>query len=230
MRRIEGIESLALPCEIIADIGCDHGKIGYALLKQGLCRKAIETDISAPSLAKARRWFQKMGCEDRADFIVGDGLIPAQNADAAVIAGMGGKMILSILLQSPKIAQGMQYFILQPNKNIEILRASLPKAGYRIAAECIAKEGRRFYPMMRIVHGSDQPYTRLEQELGPINLQNSDPVVLEYAEFRLRVCKQILSQMRTQNCKPGMIEEQEKLEKAFQFFLSSKGEYVKCQQ
>ena len=89
--------ALASPCDVLADVGCDHGQIGLGFLKEGLCKKALMIDISEPSLNKARRLFREEGYEDQAHFLVGDGLLPAGEAQGVVIAGMGGKLIVRLL-------------------------------------------------------------------------------------------------------------------------------------
>ena len=37
----------------VADVGCDHGKLGYYLVSTDRAERVIATDISAPSLQKA---------------------------------------------------------------------------------------------------------------------------------------------------------------------------------
>ena len=53
--------ALASPCDVLADVGCDHGQIGLGFLKEGLCKKALMIDISEPSLNKARRLCREEG-------------------------------------------------------------------------------------------------------------------------------------------------------------------------
>ena len=48
------IAELAGHCECYADIGCDHGRLGAFMLQNDLCHRAQLTDISEPSLKKAR--------------------------------------------------------------------------------------------------------------------------------------------------------------------------------
>ena len=46
-------------CERFADVGCDHGYCAEYMLKNGLCKTAVISDISAASLDKARRLLQE---------------------------------------------------------------------------------------------------------------------------------------------------------------------------
>ena len=74
-------------CGIVADIGTDHGRLGAQLLLTGKCGKVWFSDISAPSLEKARGLIAQRGLQERAEFFVGDGARALPGApDAAVIA------------------------------------------------------------------------------------------------------------------------------------------------
>lgn len=49
----------------VADVGCDHGKLGYYLVSTDRASEVIATDISAPSLAKAEELAKENGCAGR---------------------------------------------------------------------------------------------------------------------------------------------------------------------
>ena len=53
--RLSMIARMVGACECCADIGCDHGRLGAFLLQSGQCRRVQLTDISEPSLDKAKR-------------------------------------------------------------------------------------------------------------------------------------------------------------------------------
>ena len=52
--RLRAIEDLAPACRCFADIGCDHGRLGAQMLLSGRAQRVWFTDISAPSIEKAR--------------------------------------------------------------------------------------------------------------------------------------------------------------------------------
>ena len=96
--RLSMIVRLVGSCERCADIGCDHGRLGAFLLQADRCKSVVLTDVSAPSLNKARRLIRDLGLEDRAEFAVGSGALALDApVDCAVIAGMGGATIAAIL-------------------------------------------------------------------------------------------------------------------------------------
>ena len=88
--RLRAIEDLAPACRCFADIGCDHGRLGAQMLLSGRAQRVWFTDISAPSIEKARVLIRKLGLSDRAVFRVGDGARALdQPPDAAASSGAG---------------------------------------------------------------------------------------------------------------------------------------------
>ena len=139
-RRLKAVAALVSPGLVLADVGCDHGYIGAALLRLNKAEKVVFADISAPSLEKARRLCEKEGLTDRAEFFVCDGTAGIRRADCVVIAGMGGKESIHIL---EECAFEPSFVVLQPMKNLPDVRKYV--AGrYRIISDRIIKDG-KFY-------------------------------------------------------------------------------------
>ena len=57
--RLAALAGLVPPCGYAADIGSDHGLLPAFLLENGICRGVAVTDLSAPSLEKAKELFRK---------------------------------------------------------------------------------------------------------------------------------------------------------------------------
>jgi tRNA (adenine22-N1)-methyltransferase len=136
-QRLQAVADMVPPGSTVADIGCDHGKAAVALIRSGKAQRAICGDISAPSLDKARCLAHECGMEDRVSLRVGDGLAVLQpgEADAAVIAGMGGMLIAAILERGA--ASAPDALVLSPNRDAAKLRRTLVTCGYRIADETL---------------------------------------------------------------------------------------------
>lgn len=135
---------------ILADIGCDHGRFGVQALKECLCKKVIASDISAPSLNKARILAEKCGLENRFEFrCCGgfDGYIERE-ADAAVLLGMGGELIADILESGKYIAQKLSRIVMQPMRGEAELREYLYKNGYHILDEAVCLDAGRYYQLI----------------------------------------------------------------------------------
>ena len=73
--RLSMIARMVGSCACCADIGCDHGRLGAFLLQTGQCKALQMTDISGPSLDKARALMDNLDMADRVRFSVGDGLL-----------------------------------------------------------------------------------------------------------------------------------------------------------
>lgn len=189
--RLSMIASLVGRCQSCADIGCDHGRLGAFLLQSGQCDRVVLSDISAPSLAKARALIERIGLTDRAEFHAGDGIPGWQAAPrAVVIAGMGGATICDIL-SAGRERLGDARLILQPNVAAPQLRGTLSRFGYAISAERVAQDGRRHYIVMMAEPGRSD-YDLRQRVVGPVLLRDMPPELLPYARFRIRVAEKAL--------------------------------------
>ena len=193
--RLSMIARLVGRCECCADIGCDHGRLGASLLQSGLCARMIFTDISEPSLAKARRLIRGLGLEDRAAFAAGDGALALnESADAVVIAGMGGATIAEIVRAGREKLSDAR-LILQPNVAAPQLRQALSECGYQIYDERVVQDGRRNYVVIAARQGRSS-YDERQLVVGPVLLEKLPAELTPYAKFRLRVAKKALGGAR----------------------------------
>ena len=190
--RLTLIAEMAGSCGCCADIGSDHGRLGAFMLQNAYCERVVFTDISAPSLEKAKRLTALLGLSDRADFCVGDGARALnRRVDVAVIAGMGGETISSIIQNAQGHLDGAR-LLLQPNVAAPQLRAALNRGGWRISREALARDGRRIYPIIEAVEGC-QALNEAELEVGPTLLCEKPPLLRDYARFHIRIAEKALS-------------------------------------
>lgn len=189
--RLSMIANIVGRCESCADIGCDHGRLGAFMLQSGLCRRVVLTDISEPSLAKAKCLIGDLNLSDRATFAVGDGAkaLPGR-VDAVVIAGMGGATIADIVREG-RDRLGEARLVLQPNVAAPQLRQVLSECGYAIVDERVARDGRRSYVVIAAEPGQSD-YDFKQRIVGPVLLARMPEELLPYARFRLRVAQKAL--------------------------------------
>ena len=189
--RLSMIARMVGKCECCADIGCDHGRLGAFLLETDQCRQMELTDISEPSLKKARALIHGPGFTDRVRFTVGDGLSALEGKpDVIVIAGMGGATIARILQADFERLHGAR-LVLQPNVAAPQLREALCRLGYAITDERIAQDGRRCYVIIQAEPGKAD-YNLKQLAVGPVLLERLPEELKPYAQFRLRVAKKAL--------------------------------------
>lgn len=190
--RLSMIAEMVGTCISCADIGSDHGRLGAFLLQNRQCESIVLTDISAPSLDKARKLIALLGLEEKTGFCVGDGAKALdRHVDTAVIAGMGGETIAEIIEGADGRLDGAR-LILQPNVAAPYLRGRLNACGYRISREALVRDGRRIYIIIEAAEGC-QALTDMEIEVGPVFLKEKPALLKDYAAFRLRVARKALA-------------------------------------
>lgn len=180
--RMKAIVSLVKPGESVADIGCDHGYISIWLYLSGISPRCIASDINAGPIGIAEENIRAYQAQDGVESRIGAGMtvLDPEEADTAVIAGMGGKTIIGILSESWNIASGM-YFVLSPQSEIDEVRSFLTEKGYCIGSEKFVKEDDKYYTVMRAEYTGGIAELREEQALfGPCLLREKDPLLKEY--------------------------------------------------
>ncbi|MCD8286109.1 MAG: class I SAM-dependent methyltransferase [Clostridia bacterium] len=180
--RIATLTSYLDPCDTFADIGCDHALCTKYMLDNGLCRKAIATDISDKCLQKARDLLAEYALQGRCEFICTDGLDGVPEADEVLVAGMGGEEMARILERRmpPK-------FILQPMRNFAKVREALISHGACILQDTVFKADGYYYVLLKGActgahEGPAEEYTPLELEYGK---GYGSPEVREFLSYEL---------------------------------------------
>ncbi len=166
MNRLEVLLSLIPNCNVLADVGCDHGYLSKYALEKKLCKKVIISDISAKSLEKAIVLLKPYGSKVSSYVCDGFKLYEGQ-ADFAVIAGMGGEEICLILKGVETLPNGL---LLAPQKNNDKVRRLLIELGYKITSDFTFLDG-KFYDVIKAEKGKDS-YTEKEYIFGRDNLKN----------------------------------------------------------
>ena len=112
-KRLELVAGLVTN-KVIADIGTDHGYVPIYLYKQGKIKKAYARDVRKGPLEKCKQNIALYGAEDVIEPRLGSGLIPLKpgEAETAIMAGMGGMLIVHILEDSPAVAESLQELVL----------------------------------------------------------------------------------------------------------------------
>jgi len=171
-----------------ADIGCDHGRLSVALLQQGRTNRVTASDISGPSLEKARLLAQKCGLSERMDTVVSDGIshLFMGSADAIIIAGMGGELIARILGTALDVAHSAKAIVMQPMRGVEELRLFLRENRFRITDERLVLDAGRIYQIILATPGEPDSipswFPEDEYSLGHMMFEKDDPLLLPLLE------------------------------------------------
>ena len=187
MQRIHPRERLACAMEllggakVVADIGCDHGRLSCALVQSGRAESCIAVDISAPSLKKAEQLAAQLGVSGRVETRLGDGLAPLATgeADALAILGMGGTLMTRILEAVKTPLAGAKLCVLQPMRAAEDIRRWLYERGYAVIDDRVVLDTGRFYQIFSVAPPTDTPRT-------PPDGWPDDCFILGYKAFERR--------------------------------------------
>ena len=171
----------------LADIGGDHAYLAATLVMEGTARRAVVGDLSAGACAAARRTTQAWRLTREIDVRQGDGLsvlIPGE-AEAIVIAGMGGALIAQILDAAPDILADVQTLVLQPMNGAAKLRRWLYEHGWDIVDETLACAGGHLYEIIRAEHGAAEMPDDVFLHIGTKIFEKRDPLLREYIETKI---------------------------------------------
>lgn len=161
---LEAVEGQENPCA--ADIGCDHGQLTAHLLERSDRLFMIASDVSGPSLDKARQLLAQKGLADRARIVQADGLRGIDRpTQAIVIAGMGAETITKIVREG-RDRIGHAALILQANVDLPLLRQALAAQGYAVQREVFSHAAGRRYVTMLARTGQARALSAREALLG----------------------------------------------------------------
>lgn len=200
--RLEAIAEMVIEVESLADIGTDHGYLPIALLQSGGVQKAIAADVNEKPLASAQK-NTPTALAGKMQFRLGNGLEPIGigEVDLAVIAGMGGELIGDILSADWKKTRSIKTFILQPMVKVSHLRNFLKENQFRIIDETMVQEGKKYYQIIKVVHGDEEPLEPIHMELGKGIIEKGGEALLSFLAFRIQRIDRILNQLK--QCEEG---------------------------
>ena len=163
-KRLTAVASLVSPGSFPIDVGTDHGLLPICLIKNKICQKALASDISPNALKNAENNIKKYNVSD-IELYEADGLkkIP-KIYDTIIISGMGTNTILNILNEDDL----PDTIILSSNNELELLRTSMNKKGYKIQKEIVVYEKNKYYDIILYKKGKER-LTKFQKEFGKSN-------------------------------------------------------------
>jgi tRNA (adenine22-N1)-methyltransferase len=214
-KRLELVAGLVTH-DVIADIGTDHGYVPIYLYKKGKIRKAYACDVRKGPLEKCRKNIKLHGAEGVIETRLGSGLTPLLpgEAETAIMAGMGGMLIVHILEDSPAVAESLQELVLSPQRDFGEVRKYLHKIGFAIREEHMLKEDGKPYVLMRCEKGAEKYSREIEYLYGKLLLEKKEPVLKElllHEEGKYSRLLESLKQNQTENAQKRLPEVEEKL-------------------
>lgn len=220
-KRLKRIAEHVDKCESVADIGTDHGYIPIYLVKEGICKKAIASDINKGPIEKAKVNVAFEGVSNKVKCLLGPGLNPLKvgEVNGVILAGMGGNITRDILLADMDKVKKYDFIILQPAQNPEVLREFLYKNDYEIIDEDLIKDEGRFYELFKVKYNENSEKLVFEDglyyEVSPLLREKNHPLFKEFIEEKINRCETILSFIKedTEAAKKRKSDLEEKINK-----------------
>lgn len=152
-RRLQAVAAMVTAGYTLADIGTDHAYIPIYLVEHQIVPRAMAMDINEGPLDRARAHVEEHGLEGQIALRLSDGMkeLRPGEVQSAVIAGMGGALMIRILQDSKETVESLRECILQPQSEIAKVRAFLLQEGFLFIQEDMVEEDGKFYPMMKVV-------------------------------------------------------------------------------
>ncbi len=192
-------------CNCFADIGTDHAYLPVYMCITKRCNRAIASDINKGPLMRAEKTVLEYGLSDYISLRLGGGLdsLEENEADAVVIAGMGGLLIANILDNGILKLKMANKIIIQPMSSIPELREHLYNKGWKITKESLAKEDEKIYNIITIEAPDDNSvgYTPTSAELfvGKYLIENKPEYFEEYLEKQINKVRNMTDGLKLSN-------------------------------
>lgn len=154
-KRLETVAKMVEPTAFLVDIGCDHGFLAIKLVREGIAKKALCTDVNEGPLQRAKEHIKEEKLENQIGTCLSDGLLSADkdmHFTAATICGMGGLMGVKIIYDSDSFFRKMDCFYLQLQSDLEMVRMFLYMYGYEPIHEENVYEDGKYYTVMKVVN------------------------------------------------------------------------------
>lgn len=196
-KRLNWILNIMDKCDVIMDVGTDHGYIAIELIKRNLADKVIASDINKDPLNKAKLNVSLEGLSNKIELRLGGGLTPVKEneVNGVLIAGMGGNLIRDILENDVKKVKNMDYIVLQPAQNPEVLREYLYISDYEIIDEDVCFDEGKYYEVFKVKYKENNS-TKLENifyEVSPMLLNKKSDVFKDYLYEKIDKYKKVKS-------------------------------------
>ncbi len=225
MERLKKIASYTKGSRVVCDIGCDHAYALIFAIKEYDVSCGFAVDIAEGPLKNALKMIEQAKLEDKIKTIQSDGFTALNKDmfDTAIIAGMGGILMCSILAQGLEKIRD-KTLILEANQDTSKVREFLASHDFKIVEETALIEEDKYYEILvaKPGHASYNPY---DIAYGPIIRKTKPEDFLKHYQKKIEQLTSILKQVK------NITKKQEKLKEFFEinFLLECKSmeeEYI----
>lgn len=198
--RLSSIKETVLPCNVLADVGCDHGFVSIALALSDTAGRVLAMDVNKGPLTQAEHNIKEYGLGDRIETRLSDGLHNASvedGIDAVIIAGMGGALMTGILTEGLDIVSGVKQLVLQPQSEMFLVREWIRNNGFHIYREKFLEDMGKYYTVMDVRPGetvvTEPELADLYDSYSEYLIKEKNLLYREYIEKSIEVNKGYLA-------------------------------------
>lgn len=183
----------------VADIGCDHAFVSIFLIQTGKANKVIAMDVKNGPVNIAKDNIATYGLSEQIEVRLSDGFdkLIVGEADCAIIAGMGGPLMVRILEKGMvHLKKGIK-LVLQPQSDNALVRKFLCENGYFIEDENMLIDEDKYYTIMKATPAKENKvsYTDAELLFGPQLLAQKDVILNDYLKKKYKDNNNIINKL-----------------------------------
>lgn len=180
-KRLSIVASFVPQGAVLLDVGSDHAYLPIELVESGKIERAIAGEVVVGPYQSAVKNVETHGLVDKIQVRLANGLAAFEETDQVstiTIAGMGGRLIATILEEGLDKLSSVNRLILQPNNREDELRVWLQAHGFQIVAESILEEAGKYYEII-VVEAGTMNLSASEVRFGPFLSREVSPVFVQ---------------------------------------------------
>ena len=180
-KRLELVASFVPQGAVLLDVGSDHAYLPIDLVERGQIEGAIAGEVVEGPYQSAVKNVEAHGLKEKIQVRLANGLASFEESDQVsviTIAGMGGRLIATILEEGLDKLANVERLILQPNNREDDLRIWLQEHGFQIVAESILEEASKFYEIL-VVEAGQMKLSARDVRFGPFLSKEVSPVFVQ---------------------------------------------------
>lgn len=196
--RLKLIADKVPKCNVLADIGTDHAYIPIYLVQNGVCQKAIASDVKIGPVKMASNNISLYKLSEKIETRLGNGLdtIEINEADSIIIAGMGGTLLTELLEANKPKTVNADTLVLQPMNDLHVVRKWLYDNAFEIYDEEMVAEGPKMYFVLSAkFSGNKKQYSDFELYVGQRLIEKKDPLLIAYCRMKVQQIDRVLEQL-----------------------------------
>ena len=200
-KRLELVASFVPQGAVLLDVGSDHAYLPIDLVERGQIRNAIAGEVVEGPYQSAVKNVEAHGLKEKIQVRLANGLAAFEEADQVsviTIAGMGGRLIATILEEGLEKLANVERLILQPNNREDDLRIWLQEHDFQIVAESILEEAGKFYEIL-VAEAGQMKLSASDVRFGPFLFKEVSPVFVQKWQKEAAKLEFALSQIPEKN-------------------------------